>query len=203
LSYREKGMKNAAPSLDESGRCSKTAMRSAPAWAIVAIVVLADWASKWFAVEMLRVGMPWPSSGNFPRLRLAFNANLDFGLTFPGGGPIVYTILGVGITALILRVGMHIPARAYGYVAAWGLLLGGCIANVTERVVRGTVTDFVDLGAGSFNVADVALICGALLYASLRFRDGKREEGWGWSDTRWVLPHVLPPSLRRNAVDRT
>ncbi|HAS09045.1 MAG TPA: lipoprotein signal peptidase, partial [Acidimicrobiaceae bacterium] len=52
-----------------------------------------------------------------------------------------------------------------------GLLLGGAVANLVDRLIGGTVVDFLDLGWWpSFNLADVALVvgCGLLVVDSLR-----------------------------------
>jgi signal peptidase II len=61
--------------------------------------------------------------------------------------------------------------------AALGLVLGGALGNLTDRVIRGPaleghVIDFVDLHVWPvFNVADSAVVVGALVLAWLGFRD--------------------------------
>ena len=97
-------------------------------------------------------------------MRLAFNANLDFGLTVPGGGRWAYTLLGVVIALALFRLSTRVPVHARTYATSLALVIGGALGNLSERIARGTVTDFLDLGAGSFNVADVVLTSGLLLY---------------------------------------
>ena len=129
-------------------------------------------------------------------MRLTFNANLDFGLTVPGGGRWAYTLLGVVIALALFRLSTRVPVHARTYATSLALVIGGALGNLSERIARGTVTDFLDLGAGSFNVADVVLTSGLLLYLYIRGRDGANEEGWTWHRQHWIMPHVLPPSAR-------
>lgn len=62
---------------------------------------------------------------------------------------------------------------------AFGLVLGGALGNLTDRAVRGPgfrgrVVDFVDLHAWPvFNVADAAIVIGAVLLALSSFRGGR------------------------------
>ncbi len=62
---------------------------------------------------------------------------------------------------------------------AFGLVLGGALGNLTDRAVRasgfrGRVVDFVDLHVWPvFNVADAAIVVGAILLAMTSFRRGR------------------------------
>ncbi len=58
----------------------------------------------------------------------------------------------------------------------FGLILGGAIGNVTDRLVHGHVIDFIEVHYGgwyfpAFNVADSALFCGAALWIVLMIKD--------------------------------
>ena len=71
------------------------------------------------------------------------------------------------------------PARP-GMWLATGLLAGGAIGNLTDRVRADAVTDFVDLPPWPpFNLADVAITAGVLLLVFLYLRDSERERGGG------------------------
>ena len=65
--------------------------------------------------------------------------------------------------------------------AALGLVLGGALGNLTDRALRGPglsgrVIDFVDLHIWPvFNVADAAIVCGAVLLAWSSYRAGRAE----------------------------
>jgi signal peptidase II len=65
------------------------------------------------------------------------------------------------------------------WVAA-GLVAGGAIGNLIDRVRAGQVTDFLDIGSWpAFNLADVAITCGVVLLALLYLRDAEAEPRGG------------------------
>lgn len=70
--------------------------------------------------------------------------------------------------ALLLVVGWHLIAKLQmGATSALtvGLVLGGCVANVSERLVRGAVTDFIRIPWIVLDAADLAVLAGLLLLA--------------------------------------
>ena len=178
-----------------SARYPVRATESARLWAIAGAGLVLDALTKVWAAQTLTLGHYWPSASSPARLRLAFNANLNLGLTLPGGGRLIYSLLGTAVMLVILITAWRLSADARRYVIALGLLIGGGLGNLLERMLRGSVTDFLNLHAGSFNVADVLLTLGLLLYLRVRVRDGFRQEGWTWR-TIWTIPHILPPSVR-------
>lgn len=88
------------------------------------------------------------------------NHGVAFG-AFAGGGTIVALVIAVALVALVLWFVRHT-----GTPLAWlptGLLLGGAVGNIFDRVRDGAVTDFVKLPAWpAFNVADIAITFGVL-----------------------------------------
>ncbi|HEX4673484.1 MAG TPA: signal peptidase II, partial [Solirubrobacteraceae bacterium] len=80
---------------------------------------------------------------------------------FAGGGTIVAVVIGVALVALVLWFVRHADKPL-----AWlptGLLLGGAVGNIFDRIRDGAVTDFIKLPAWpAFNVADVAITFGVL-----------------------------------------
>ncbi len=98
--------------------------------------------------------------------RLSFNTGSAFGLFGSVGGARVFLTL-VGIVACIAIVWMLKQARddQKRYTWALGLVAGGAIGNVLDRLIYGKVTDFVvlkwqDTEWPTFNVADIALVVG-------------------------------------------
>jgi len=88
------------------------------------------------------------------------NHGVAFG-AFAGGGTIVAVIIAVALVALVVWFVRHT-----GTPLAWlptGLLLGGAVGNIFDRVRDGAVTDFVKFPAWpAFNVADIAITFGVL-----------------------------------------
>ena len=104
--------------------------------------------------------------GSFAGLELSHNPGIAFGFRLP---PVVQEILIavalviVGIIAVrsSLRSGR---SRSSATEGAFGLILGGGIANIIDRIPDGLVTDFIQIGTfPTFNVADSCITIGAAL----------------------------------------
>ena len=92
------------------------------------------------------------------------NKGVAFGL-LSGGGATVVLVTAAALALLLAYFALR-PRRPLVWLPT-GLLLGGAVGNVIDRVRDGEVTDFVDLPFWpAFNVADVAITVGvlALLY---------------------------------------
>jgi lipoprotein signal peptidase len=108
-------------------------------------------------------------------LRLGFNTGVTFGMFREGAADAVWVLVLVklAIVAFLLRWLSRTASRAEA--AALGLIVGGALGNVLDRIRLGAVTDFVDVHyAGwhwpAFNTADAGIVCGVavLLHAGLR-----------------------------------
>ena len=132
---------------------------------IAIVVVSVDWTTKILASVALDDGPV--RVGSALTLRLGHNPGVAFGLgdRLPNG-----LLLGVTLAVTVL-LSVAALRGVFPSTAAAGLVLGGAIANLLDRVIGGTVVDFLDLGWWpSFNVADAALVvgCALLFVASLR-----------------------------------
>ena len=89
------------------------------------------------------------------------------------GGRVVLSLVSLVALVLVARYLHRTPASRQAMIAALGLICGGAVGNVIDRIWRGKVIDFVmvDLGFPPlnpwpvFNVADAALVAGAVLMA--------------------------------------
>ena len=112
-------------------------------------------------------------------LTLSHNRGVAFGLAGGGGAPLVAGHPG-GARLSSSTSSPAIPTRPGMWVAT-GLLAGGAIGNLADRVRAGAVTDFIDLPPWPpFNLADVAITAGVLaagLDLPARSRAGSREGG--------------------------
>jgi signal peptidase II len=106
-------------------------------------------------------------------LTLSHNRGVAFGLAGGAGAPLVLvTLVALGVVGYLFA---RNPTRPGMWVAT-GLLAGGAIGNLADRVRVGYVTDFVDLPPWPpFNLADMAITAGVLLLVFLYLRDGERE----------------------------
>ncbi len=106
-------------------------------------------------------------------LTLSHNRGVAFGFAGGAGTPLIlFTLVALG--ALVYLFARN-PARPGMWVAT-GLLTGGAVGNLVDRVRAGAVTDFVDLPSWPpFNLADMAITAGVLLLVFLYLRDAERE----------------------------
>ncbi len=135
------------------------------AFATAAVVVAADQATKVWAVATLADSPIYLVDGFF-RLALIRNPGAAFGL-LRGAGSIL-ALLAIAAAAAIVVVLRRIDRRADA--VALGLVLGGAIGNLVDRVLRddglldGRVVDFLDFSFfPAFNLADTAITLGAML----------------------------------------
>ena len=137
--------------------------------AVVAFAAVAvDWVTK--AVATVTLDDRPVELGTILTLRLSRNPGVAFGLGDGLPGPVIITLTAV-VTVVMAVAALRgaFPSR----VAA-GLVVGGAVANLGDRVLGGSVVDFLDLGWWpSFNLADVALCvgCGLLVLGSVREPD--------------------------------
>jgi len=113
------------------------------------------------------------------RLNLTFNSGGAFGIgqDVPG----LFLIATVGIVGTILVVARKVTDARW--LVPLGTVLGGGLGNAYDRVFRdlgGGVVDFIDLHVWPiFNVADMAIVTGALVMFVLGWRDKDGEPSVG------------------------
>lgn len=133
-----------------------------------ALVVAADQATKTLA--LVNLDRPVDVLGGAVTLRITINSGGAFGVL--QGVPGFFLVATIGIVVGILLWARNVEHR--GWLAALGLVLGGGIGNVIDRVVRdhGGVVDFVDLHWWPvFNVADACIVTGVGLLLLLEARN--------------------------------
>lgn len=156
--------------------------------ALFLVVAAAAWAAdavtKVLAVDLLAARAPVDVVPGVVSLTLTRNPGAAFsigtGLTLP------LTLVACVVVVVVVRLAGRI--RSAGWAWALGLLLGGALGNLTDRVLRepapfrGHVVDFVRLPHWPvFNLADSCIVVAALLIAVLSLRgiglDGTRHPG--------------------------
>ena len=130
-----------------------------------------DQASKWLVVQHLNLADRGELDVLPPllNLRMAWNEGVNFGL-FSNSGDIMRWVL-IAVALIISGwVVWWVRKEGAGRLAmvSAGLLVGGALGNVIDRVIYGAVADFLNMSCCgienpySFNVADVAIFAGAL-----------------------------------------
>jgi signal peptidase II len=132
----------------------------AQAGLVLALVVILDQVTKALVRHNVEVGDEDPV---LPAISLVHvrNTGVAFG-AFSGGGLIVVALVTAALAALLYYFVTHLDKPLVWLPT--GMLLGGSIGNIIDRVRDGAVTDFVKLPAWpAFNVADVAITAGVLV----------------------------------------
>ena len=141
-----------------------------PLFAVIATtVVVLDQLTKAWVLANLEVGRPVEVVGDLVRLSLSHNTGALFGL-FRDSAPL-FAVFSVAVIGLILVYKARAGRNPYATLAL-GLLFGGAIGNLTDRIRLGYVVDFVDAGIGNlrwydFNVADASISCAIVLLVAL------------------------------------
>jgi signal peptidase II len=141
-----------------------------------AIVIVLDQITKQF---FWRNGQNYEVIGDFFRITLVKNAGAAFGLF--QGGRFFFIAASVIAIAFILYVGLRLPKPAVYRRLLLGMILGGAVGNLIDRVYAGEVIDFFDIGIGVhrwpvFNVADMGVSIGATLLLIYLLRSPRDEE---------------------------
>lgn len=147
-------------------------MSSARAWrlagALCGVVVILDQAAKALVEANMYTGQDVGVLGPIG-LTLSHNSGVAFGLASGGGTRLVLvTALALGVVGYLFS---RDPTRPGMWVAA-GLLAGGAIGNLADRIRVDAVTDYIAIGSWpAFNLADVAVTTGVLLLAYAYVRE--------------------------------
>ncbi len=138
--------------------------------AVTAAVIVVDQATKAWVRSSVAIG---DRDGVFPGVEIVHVRNEGVAFSrFSGGGTVVSVIVAVALVALLAYFVTHMSKPLVWLPT--GLLLGGALGNVIDRVRDGGVTDFIKLpGWPAFNVADISITVGVLvlLYVTERPRD--------------------------------
>ena len=137
---------------------------------VAAIIFMVDQVSKYLIVhvmnlkEDLRIDVFPP----YLNLRMAWNKGINFGLFSSDNPYMPWVLIGIAlaIVAFVLWWVYTDPQGRAQKVFA-GVLIGGALGNVVDRVIYGAVADFLNMSCcgfvnpTAFNVADIAIFVGA------------------------------------------
>ena len=134
----------------------------ARAGVVMAAVLLVDQVTKALVRNGVERGSEDPI---FPALKLVHvkNEGVAFGIA-AGGMTLVIVLIVVALLGLTWYFARH--ADKPGMWVPTGLLIGGALGNIIDRIHEGAVTDFLKLpGWPAFNIADIAITFGVLALA--------------------------------------
>ncbi|RMH01457.1 MAG: signal peptidase II [Chloroflexi bacterium] len=144
---------------------------------VAAIVIAIDHLTKLLVEATLPLYHSWapfPALALFFRITHVTNTGAAFGLF--SGNSLIFAGVAVLVTLVILYYNYTLPYGQGWLRVALGLQLGGALGNLIDRIRLGHVTDFFDFGFWPvFNVADTAIVAGAILLAWLMWQESRQE----------------------------
>ena len=159
--------------------------RGAALGGIVAATAAADQAAKAAARALLAGRPPIELLGGFVRVVFVENvgAFLSLGARLPETMrfALFVVLVGLGLAAAIAWLLRGAGNRTFPQSVGLALVLGGGLGNLIDRLAHGRVVDFLQLRAGTlhtgvFNLGDLAIVAGVLIWASARRRMGTKGE---------------------------
>lgn len=158
---------------------------NALSWLLLsAVLIVLDQWTKHLALTHLIEDMPRPVIDGWLNWTLVYNPGAAFSFLANAGGwqRWGFSVLAVGISAVLTVWLARTPRRDWLTALPLALVVGGALGNLIDRLRFGKVVDFVQVYHGSwyfpaFNVADSAISVGAVLLALASLRGGKGEGG--------------------------
>ncbi|WP_377272084.1 signal peptidase II [Peterkaempfera sp. SMS 1(5)a] len=174
------GAEESAQQPAEAGSVPAARRRRVTVLLVVALLAyLIDLGSKLLVVARLEGHAPIQVIGDVLTFQVIRNPGAAFGMG--QALTIVFTLIAASVIVVIWRIARKLYSLPWA--VALGLLLGGALGNLTDRlfrapaVFRGHVVDFISLQHFAvFNLADSAIVCGGVLVVLLSFR-GSNPDG--------------------------
>ncbi|QDH70581.1 signal peptidase II [Marilutibacter alkalisoli] len=156
-------------------------------WLLVsALVILLDQLTKWWVLTSLPEYTAIPVIEGFWNWYRTYNTGAAFSFLSDAGGwqKYFFTVLAVGISGLLGWWLSRTPRHDWRTALPYALVIGGAIGNVIDRLAHGHVVDFIQwYWRGwywpAFNIADSAIVAGAIGIVVLGLFGPKAQDGAG------------------------
>jgi signal peptidase II len=161
---------------------------------VTVAVILVDHVVKWIIKSNMYLNQTINVIGDYFTISYILNSGIAFGLFDNNPSPvktpllIVVSLVALGI---ILYIFLTLPKNIRAAGLSMGLIFGGAIGNIIDRVVRGEVVDFLDVDFPdiripalnvhmtrwpTFNVADSCVLVGIIMLLVILIKHGGRAE---------------------------
>ena len=132
---------------------------------VFVIVLFLDQLSKIIVALTLPSGQSATVIQNWIYITHTHNSGTIWGIA--QGSNYIFAIVAVAVICLVLFMSPKITSSLFSKICL-GAILGGAIGNLVDRIFRGFVIDFIEfriINFPVFNVADIGIVCGAILLA--------------------------------------
>ncbi|MBW8740490.1 MAG: signal peptidase II [Streptomyces turgidiscabies] len=140
---------------------------------VAALAYALDLVSKMIVVAKLEHHAPIEIIGDWLKFEAIRNPGAAFGMG--QAFTVIFTVIAASVIVVIVRLARKLYSLPWA--VALGLLLGGALGNLTDRIFRypgvfeGEVVDFIaPKHFAVFNLADSAIVCGGILIVLLSFK---------------------------------
>ena len=132
------------------------------------VTVALDQLSKWWVVNLIMKPPAVVEVGPFFNLVLGYNRGVSFGMFGSDSELGRWLLTALAILIIFALIIWLFRIEKLRLACALGLIIGGAIGNVIDRIIIGAVVDFLDFHLASFhwpafNVADMGITCGAAM----------------------------------------
>nr|BFD85351.1 signal peptidase II [Streptomyces sp. Xyl84] len=141
-------------------------------FAVAAVAYALDLVSKLLVVAKLEHHAPVDIIGDWLQFQMIRNSGAAF--SFGEAYTVIFTVIAAAVIVVIVRLARKLYSLPWAI--ALGLLFGGALGNLTDRIFRspgvfkGAVVDFISpKHFAVFNLADSAIVCGGILIVLLSF----------------------------------
>lgn len=152
-------------------------------WPTFVVIFFLDFATKrWAEENLLPLYTPHRVIGETVRLTLAFNKDAAMGLSLGQYSRVGFTLIAAVVLVVLGVFYRRTPSSSSVAAVGLALVAAGALGNLADRVLfLHGVVDFIDVGVGTsrfytFNVADAAITCGAILLAILSMTERRNAE---------------------------
>lgn len=141
---------------------------------VAAFVIVLDQATKVFIRYLMPVNSSYPLVPGIIHVTHVRNSGAAFGLL--PNQKIIFLVVSIVVIAVIVYYYLRAKVEDRQQMLALGLLLGGAVGNVIDRIFLGEVTDFIDLRIWPvFNLADSSIVVGAIMLSIIFLINARKE----------------------------
>ncbi len=141
---------------------------------IALLIITFDQVTKWWALDVLNLAENPIIVTSYFNMVLVWNRGVSFGMFSNAGSAGPWILTGLAVAVVVGLFYWLRQAEGWPTITGLGLVIGGALGNVIDRIRFGAVVDFLDFHIvhyhwPAFNVADAAICVGAglLLFAGL------------------------------------
>jgi signal peptidase II len=151
---------------------------------VLGLTVIADQAVKWWVIDRLALDQRLfiPVIDPYLNFAMAWNTGINFGLFGSDSDVMRYVLVAIALAiSAFVWVWVKREGPTPGLQVGAGLLIGGALGNVIDRLRWGAVADFINMSCCglrnpySFNIADAAIFVGAVALIIFSGRGGAKQ----------------------------